>query len=532
MPTRREILLSSAALTSLLMLPGMKSAQAATPRRGGTLIASTVPEPNGLVSGVTPSNPAVVVSTNLFDGLITYDRDNKPIPQLAESWETTDGGHTITFHLRNGVKWHDGQAFTSADVQYSLMEVTKKFHPRGIANFSQLQAVDTPDPLTAVFRFSRPAPVVWAALHGTETQMLPRHLYAGSDVFANPLNSKPVGNGAFIFKEWVRGSHITLVRNPDYWQKGLPYVDELIFRIIPDAGAREAALEAGEVHYAPLSPVPLSDARRIDQSANVRIDPHGWEANAPVYFFDFNLARKPFDDLRVRQAFAHAIDREALAKIPFFGFARVATGPVPASQKAFYKADTPQYPFDLKKAEALLDDAGLKRGADGTRLKINHLVLPYGDDFNRAGSFMQQQLKRVGIQLTFENLDLSTYLRRIFSDHDFDTMSAYYAAFSDPQVGVIRRFWSHAIQKGVAWGNASGYKSAQMDALVEGINTKPDPAKRVALVGQLQTLAQTDLPSISLLELNFFRAVSRKIDGLDDNPIGVYSSLASAYFKS
>jgi ABC-type transport system substrate-binding protein len=138
-------------------------------------------------------------------------------------------------------------------------------------------------------------------------------------------------------------------------------------------------------------------------------------------------------------AFAHAIDRQALAKIPFFGFARVATGPVPASQKAFYKSNTPQYPVDLKKAQDLLDAAGLKPGSDGTRLKINHLVLPYGDDYIRAASFIQQQLKRVGVQLTLENLDLSTYLRRIFTDRDFDTMSAYYAAFSDPQVGVIRR---------------------------------------------------------------------------------------------
>jgi hypothetical protein len=101
MPTRREILLSSAALTSLLLLPGARPAQAAVPRRGGTLIANTVPEPNGLVSGLTPSNPAVVVSTNLFDGLITYDRENQPIPQLAESWQTTDDGHTIT-SSRNG----------------------------------------------------------------------------------------------------------------------------------------------------------------------------------------------------------------------------------------------------------------------------------------------------------------------------------------------------------------------------------------------------------------------------------------------
>ncbi|KAF1042664.1 MAG: Periplasmic dipeptide transport protein [Herbaspirillum frisingense] len=345
-------------------------------------------------------------------------------------------------------------------------------------------------------------------------------------------NVKPIGNGAFIFKEWVRGSHVTLVRNPDYWDQGKPHVDELIFRIIPDAGARSVALETGALHYAPLTPVSLIEAKRLAQNPNIVLETRGWEANAPMFFFDFNLRKPVFQDIRVRQAVAHAINREVLAKAVFQGFATPATGPVPSYQKQFYTPDTQQYPFDPAKAEQLLDAAGHKRGPDGVRLRFNHLNHTYGDEYKRAGELFQQQLKRIGIELTLVNYDLPTYLRKIFSDHDFDTMNSFYAAFADPQIGVHRRFWTKAIIPGAAWSNGSGYSSPEMDAIIEATHAEVDPAKRQKLIHQMQQLAQKDLPSISLLELKFFRLYSKRLQGINVTPIGVYASLADASFKA
>ncbi len=528
MLNRRDILRLAAAGASLAAVPMARAADG-TPVRGGHLISIVVPEPQNL--GISVSNPTIVIAANVFDGLVTYDEAGKPQPRLAESFEQSADGRAITFRLRKDVKWHDGVPFTAADVKYSILEVVKKTHPRGRGTYAQLEDIETPDDYTAILKLAKPSPVIWAALSGSETQILPKHLYEGTDPLTNPWNVKPIGTGAFIFKEWVRGSHVTLERNPDYWDAGKPYLDRITFKVVPDAGARAAQLETGEVQYIPLSPVPLSDVERLAGRKDVVVETRGWEAVSPVFFFDFNLRRKPFDDVRVRRAIAYAIDRRALARTVWYGFADPSTSPVPASQKQFYAPGLPQYEYDPKKAEALLDEAGLKKGPDGVRLRFTHLNHTYGDDFKRSGEFIRQQLKRVGIEVELINYDLPTFLRKSYTDYDFDTLNVFYAAFSDPQLGVQRRFWSKNIQPGSAWSNASGYSNPEFDAIVDAAAVEPDEGKRKALLARLQLIAQTDVPSISLLELKQFRVWSSRLKGVDVSPVGVYGTLASAWLE-
>ncbi|MDR5836038.1 ABC transporter substrate-binding protein [Caballeronia sp. LZ034LL] len=530
MPNRREFFIKGSAVAGaglLTSLSPLASRAFGAPAASGStvLVANTLPEPAGLAAGSTPANPTNVVSSNLFDGLISYDENFKPVPQLATSWTESADRRTITFKLRDDVKWHDGTPFTSADVQYSIMEVSKKVHPIARPTFAQITAVDTPDAHTAVFRLAQPSPVIWAYLDTSSAFIFPKHLYAGTDPLTNPYNAKPVGTGAFVFKEWSRGNYIRLAKNPDYWDKGKPHVDELIFRIIPDASARSVALQNGTVQYAPLTPVSLIEARRLEKDPRLTVESKGWRANAPMFFMDFNLRRKQFQDVRVRRAIAHAINLKQLAQAVFYGFATPATGPVPSYQKSFYTADTPQYPYDPAKAEALLDEAGYKRDASGVRLRFNHLNHTYGEDYQRAGMFIQQQLKRIGVEVTLVNYDLPTYLRKVFTEHDFDTMNAFYAAFADPQIGVVRRYWSKNIIAGAAWSNGSGYASPEMDQVIETIQNEQDPQKRTQAIHQLQVIAQRDVPSINLGELKFFRIYSRRLQNVNTTPIGVYASL-------
>jgi peptide/nickel transport system substrate-binding protein len=529
MPTRREFLVKSSAFAGASLLASLPTG-AQTVHGASVLVANTLPEPAGLAAGSTPANPTNVVSSNLFDGLITYDENFRPVPQLARSWTESADRRAITFKLRDDVKWHDGTPFTSADVQYSIMEVSKKVHPIARPTFAQIVAVDTPDPHTAVFRLAQPSPVIWAYLDTSSAFIFPKHLYAGTDPLTNPYNAKPVGTGAFVFKEWNRGNYIRLVKNPDYWDNGKPRVDELIFRIIPDASARSVALQNGTVQYAPLTPVSLIEARRLEQNPNLIVDSKGWRSNAPMFFMDFNLRQKRFQDVRVRRAIAHAINTKQLAQAVFYGFATPATGPVPSYQKNFYTADTPQYPYDPARAEALLDEAGLHRDASGVRLRFNHLNHTYGEDYQRAGMFIQQQLKRIGVEVTLVNYDLPTYLRKVFTEHDFDTMSAFYAAFADPQIGVIRRYWSKNIIVGAAWSNGSGYTSAEMDTVIETIQSEQDPQRRTQAIHQLQVIAQRDVPSINLGELKFFRIYAKRLENVNTTPIGVYASLDDVAF--
>ncbi|MGZ5899509.1 MAG: ABC transporter substrate-binding protein, partial [Reyranella sp.] len=247
---------SGASLAAFLASTGTLRAADEKPRRGGTLIVNLEPEPSSFLFN---SNTAGILAAQVVEGLVEYDDAFKPVPSLAESWEQAPDGKTITFHLRRDVAWHDGKPFTAADVQYTVLEVIKKVNPRAGTAYRAVEAVDTPDPHTAVFRLSEPSPVIWAVLSSAEAPILPRHLYEGTPPLSNPWNGKLVGTGPFVFKEWVRGDYVLLERNPNYWRKDRPYLDRIRFRTIPDPGAREAALETGEVHYTPFSAVPPSD---------------------------------------------------------------------------------------------------------------------------------------------------------------------------------------------------------------------------------------------------------------------------------
>ncbi len=519
--TRREFIVRTV-VTGATALP-FSAEVLAQAGPGRHLVANVAPEPSSLA--INNGLPNQIVNANLFDGVVTLDNDYKLVPQLAERWETSADGLSITFHLKKGVRWHDGKPFTSADVAFSALEVVKKTSALGANAFAAVKAVDTPDEHTAILRLAFPAAVVGSYLHGQQFNIVPRHIYAGSDPLTNPGNAAPVGNGPYKFKEWVRGSHITLVRNPDYWDKGKPYFESLIFKIIPDAGAREAALEAGEVLYAPHSPVPLSSARRLSRGKDVVVDTQGWAGLVKVFFFDFNLKKKVFQDVRVRHAFAHAIDRNAIANVAWFGFAKASIGPIPPEQKQFFNPATPDYAFDPKKAEALLDEAGLRRGTDGVRLRINHINHSFGEEYRRAGDLIKQNLKQVGVEVELINYDTATQLRKLFTDRDFDTSAIDYAAGIDPQIGVIRRFWSQSIKDGVPWGNGSNYSSAETDAVIQGIVNAPDVQERKKFIDRLQVLAQQDLPSISLVNINLVRIYSSKLQGVDRRPLGALSGL-------
>ena len=413
-----------------------------------------------------------------------------------------------------------------------MLEVIKKVNPRAGAAYATVQSVDTPDPYTAIFRLSEPSPALWAVLSGAEAGMLPRHLYEGVPPLENPWNRKLVGTGPFVFKEWVRGQYVLLERNPNYWRPNRPYLERIRFTTITDPGAREAALEAGEVHYTPFSVVPISDVARLRTEPDLLVETRGYGTFVPVFFFEFNLDRPQLRDKRIRAAFAHAIDRQAIADRVWYGLAKPATGPIPSTQAEFYTPDTTQYPFDPARAEALLDAAGLPRGPDGVRVRLNHFTMPYGDVLRRAGEFLRESLKQIGVELQLVNLDLAPFLRRIYGDRDFDTYSTYYSASADPQIGVVRRYSSKAILKNVAWSNGTGYASPEADRLIEASAVEVDPAKRRDLLVRLQKLAQDDLPSINLLELQHFSVESRRTQGLSTDRDGYSKTFADVWLEA
>lgn len=501
------------------------------PTRGGTLSMILNPEPPVLVTGVNSASPVAGISPKMFEGLVTYSPDFKMVPQLALSWDQSADGMTVTFKLRPNVKWHDGKPFTSADVQYSFMNILKKVHSRGKATFLYLEAVDTPDPMTAVFRFSKPSPYAMRALAGLESPIMPKHIYEGSDPLKNPANVKPIGTGPFKFKEWQRGNYIMLERNPDYWDAGKPYLDALIFRIIPDGSARAVALESGAVQYGSQYIVPLNDVARLGKLPHLNVTTAGFEYNTSVNYMEFNLRRDNLKDVRVRRAIAHAINPDFLVKNVWFGFAEKATSPFTNKQKDFHTDNVPQYPYDLKKAEQLLEEAGFKKGPDGTRMKLTIDYSPSGEMFRQTAEVLRQGLQRIGIAAEVRNQDSPTYLRRVWTDNDFDINLYSASNIADPVIGVQRFYWSKSIQKGVTYSNGAGYNDPEMDKLLETAQVENDPAKRRALYEQVQRKIMTDLPNMGLVYIQWFTIHDKKVKNLNTTGLGPYENFADVWME-
>ncbi len=505
-------------------------AHAQTPKRGGTLTVIAQPEPVILTAALSTSSPTGTFSTNVFDGLIEYDNDFHLKPGLAEKWDLSKDGKTLTLNLRHGVKWHDGQPFTSADVKWTLENVWKKYHPRNQALFANANQVDTPDDYTVVIHFSKPSLAVLSSLNSNGAQVLPKHLYEGTDILNNPYNNKPVGTGPFIFKQWVKGNYILLERNPDYWDKGKPYLDKVIYRVIPDGGARTAALEKGDVQYASLSPVPARDAQRLAKLPTLRIQTKGYEWLSPWLFLDTNVERPYLKDVRVREALYRAIDRDAYIRVVWSGFGKAAVSPVVSTLTEFFEPNVPKYPYDVKQANALLDAAGYKAGPDGTRFKIVIDYLPYGDEFRRSAEFIKQAFKKVGVDAEIRNQDVPTYTHRIYGDRDFDVTIQWYAGFSDPQVGVTRNYQSDSIGKNIPFSNGPGYRNAKVDQLIRDAQGSGDQAERVKLFKEFQRQVQTDLPSLPLLEMHFFTLEASDLHDTVSGVDQVYGSFKNFWY--
>ncbi|AOZ03168.1 ABC transporter substrate-binding protein [Cupriavidus sp. USMAHM13] len=485
-------------------------------QRGGALDAVVHPEPPTLAFFINTATPGRTVVSKIFDGLLDYGPDLKPRPQLAESVEVSPDGLSVRLRLRRNVSWHDGKPFTAADVKYSAEEIWPKYAPTARRVFQHLRKVEAPDSHTVVLTLAKPTPVILNALDVVAAPVLPKHLYAGTDVPNNPYNNKPVGTGPFVFREWVRGQHIALERFDKYWAPGLPYLDRITFKIIPDVAGRAAALETGAVQYGERNPVTFADADRLARSPKLVVSTGGYNGFAGWLWLIPNLRDPILGNLKVRQALLHAIDRDALTRTVWGGYAAPATGPVSSLLKTFYTKDTQQYPYDKKKAEALLDEAGFPRKPDGWRFKLNHDYIPFGDDYRRTGEFVRQSLRAIGIDVTLRGQDLAAWTKNVFSDYNFQLVSSWGINWQDPQIGVEQHYWSKAEAKGTPWQNASGYASAEADRLLEAAQVERDPARRVELYRQFQGVAQRDLALLNLFEFRWFGVWDKRLRNVTD----------------
>jgi peptide/nickel transport system substrate-binding protein len=520
----RSELLKGLGAASLVPLPAKALAQGVEPR--GTLVMCVEPDPPTLASYMNTAQPVGEVAAHVYDGLCEYDFNIKPIPSLATSWSQSRDGKTFTFKLRKGVKWHDGTPFTSADVQFTMMEVLKKHHPRGMSTFLQLESVDTPDDFTAVFHFKVPSPYVWVALSGYESPIVPKHLFEGTDITTSKYANAPVGTGPFKFVEWQRGQYIRLDRNPDYWRPHQPYLERIVVRYIANAETRSASMQTGDINYAAYGAIPYFDVARLDKVPGIASTTHGYEMQNPIAQIDFNTRVKPFDDVRVRQAIAYAIDRKFVIDKIWFGFGKPATGPISSNlaPTGFYTSNVKNYnvPNGAEIANKLLDEAGYPRKG-GTRFDVILDITPYGEVWQRLGEYLKQALDKLGIKATLRYEDVPTWLRRVYTNYDFQMTTNWLNTFADPVIGVDRQYSSWSIKKGTVFVNDSGWSTPETDKLMREAAVEPDPKKRAALYHRFQKLVVEAVPVTWIFEIHFVTVYDTKFDGLVVSPLGDYS---------
>lgn len=520
---------------SLLLTAVSCSLIAAEPKKGGVLTYTFHPEPTALSTIATTAVPVSIIATKITESLLEYEgAELTPKPGLAVSWEVDAAKQTYTFRLRPNVKWHDGAPFTSADVKFSIEKIVRPLHSRGKVYFGKVSAIETPDPLTVIFRLSEPVPFFLKAFQAGESPMMPKHLLEKIDVDdAKTVRSseymlKPVGTGPFKFKEWQKGSHIVLERFPDYWKEGRPYLDQVVLKVIPDGAARSIALENGEVDLAPMSAVPQADIKRLAALKQLELSNAGSEGLGPLLWLELNLRDKHLQDRRVRQAISLALDRKKIVDIIWFGQGKPATGPI-VSGNPFYNKELKALPYDPALANKLLDEAGYARGANKMRFKLAQNFLPYGESWVRLAEYIKQELSKIGIEVETQSLDLAGWLKKIYTDWDYGLTSNFVHNYSDPSIGVQRSFISQTIAKGATFTNSMDYRNPTIDQLFSQALVETDDAKRKKMFDDIQVILHDELPVIFLVEIAYSHLWNKRVQGVITNGISMYSSWDSVW---
>lgn len=509
MLSRRSLLQGLATMPALAGLAGF----------AGTAVFSTVTEAQGtkvvtIVGQIESSHLLSLVSTNALmwsprvaEGLLEFDFDMNPQPLLATSWDISADGLTYTFQLRKGVKWHDGENFTSEDVKFSML-TQKKYHPRARTTFASVDTIETPDEHTVVLKLTKPTAYLLKSLSSMESPIAPHHVYKeGDDPLTHPNNFAPIGTGAYVFKEWVRGSHAVWEKNPNYWNPDLPVVDRLVGRFIADASARAIAFETGDVDVGYRTPVTLRDLERLKKMQHLDFTDRGYAYDPPnIIMLEAHLRDPALGKLEVRQAIAHCLDREQINKVVFYNYATPSAAPVVPFHKDFHLGEPTPYEFNLEKAAELLDKAGYPM-KDGKRMTLT--VEYVGDTLKVLGEYLRSVMGQIGIVLELRGQDYGSIIKRVYTDQDYQLHLATLSNLFDPQVGVQRLYWSKNILKGVGFTNGTGYSDPEVDVWLESAQSSTDHKERVELWHRVQRKVLKDVPNFPLL-MDAWQTVSNK----------------------
>lgn len=489
------------------------------PAYGDSIIIGSIGDASNLIPMLASDSSSFDVAAYLYNGLVEYDKDFNIIGSLAESWEISEDNLTITFHLRDDVVWHDGKPFTSEDVMFTYELIIDENTPTAYAQkYLLVTEARAPDPYTFIVTYDEPlapALISWGAL-----QILPKHLLEGVNITESELSRNPVGTGPYTFGEWKTGESIILNSFHDYFE-GRPYIDRVVYRIIPDTATMFLELKAGGVDWMGLSPIQYKH-QTDDAAFNKNFNKYEYLSDGYSYL-GFNMEDEKFSDIRVRKAISYAIDKQEIIDVVLLGLGEIATGPYKPGTWV-YNPDVERYDYDPEKARELLAEAGWTDtdndgilDKDGVPFTFT-IITNQGNDLRaKSAEIIQGRLSDVGIEVKIRIIEWAAFLSEFVDPRNFEAVILGWNILQDPDLYNV---W-HSSRTGPGELNHINYRNSEVDRLLEEGRKIYDQDERKVYYDRIQEILADEAPYVFLYVPYALPAVHARFHGIEPAPAGI-----------
>lgn len=471
-------------------------------KTGGTLVIARLSDANNLDPHfLTQINSAAIIHHKVYEGLVRMDKESKYVPALATEWKQLDDV-TWEFKLRQGVTFHDGAPFNAEAVKRTIARVQDPSVGSNRANlFEAIKEVKAVDDQTVQFILHYPYAPLLSVLAGAEGAILsPKAI----DQYGKDLSKHPTGTGPYKFESWTPGQEVVLVKNENYWG-GQPKLDKVVFKTVPEDTTRIAMVETGEAQVA--EQLPVTEVDRVQNSSSMTL---GRFESFSSDHIGINTKKKPFDDVRVRQAIAYAVDKESIIKGVYNDVGKPAHSSITPTMVG-YSPNVKGLDYNLEKAKQLLAEAGYANGLKAT------IYLNDNKARISVAEVLQQQLKQIGIDLQVKVLEFGAYIDAASKGETDLFISGWGNATGDADYNQYNLF--HTKSQG-APGNHSFYSNPEVDKLIEDGRKEKDPAKRTQIYEQAQQIEMNEAALIPYRFSENLAAIEKGVEGVWISPAG------------
>lgn len=457
-----------------------------TPKKGGTLIVGMTGDPATYNPDFQADGYLQPIAENIFNRLVKITNEQKIVPDLAKSYEISEDGKEITFHLNENVKWHDGEAFSSADVKFTFDTIISQ-NGQLAGSLTSVEEITAPDDNTVVFKLKNNDSSLLGYLAWDACYIIPKHVYEGSDWGTNSANQNPIGTGPFKFVKHEKGVSVTLERFDDYWGD-VAYLDKVIFSIIPDANTAVQALYNNELDVLGIEP-PLSEIQRFQSDSNLKIGKQYWPSR---YYVFFNVKDSMFANEKLRQAVSLGIDKDDIIKKALKGVGeRSNTAMTPVYDWALNTTDV--FPErDVEKARQLIEEAGYKADSNGMYFSASFDVFNI-EPFPDIAAILKDNLKEIGIDVKINVMEGAAWDEKVWYGRNYEF--SLLAGYQGPDPGALKpRFATDEVI------NLMGYSNPKVDeALTKGA-AYVEQDERAPYYKEAQKYIVEDVPIVPISE--------------------------------